>query len=370
MERVQQVAGIEAGLRHLGHSVGCYTSPHIVHYRERIRINGADASDAAIIGGFERVKQAQGDTRLTYFEFATLGALATFSEAELDYAVLEIGLGGRLDAVNVIDADLAVITTIGMDHQEYLGDDRETIGREKAGIMRQDQVVVCSDRNPPNSISETAKALDVSLLRIGDDYDVVQDPDTAQWRYRFGDHDLEFPVRLNGAHLATNLAGAMTAVTSIYEGAGSDPSSLARVVASTLLPGRLQMVRDAPRVYLDVGHNPLAAEAINAFLEREGLTNAHGVIAMLSDKDAEGVALALSDQVSHWYCAGLDVPRGQDGEDLAARIRSVVPSHPVESHCDVPGAIDAAIQNASDNDTVVIFGSFHTVELAAKYFDI
>jgi dihydrofolate synthase/folylpolyglutamate synthase len=367
------VAGIEAGLLLQGHSAGCYTSPHIVHYRERIRLNGVDATDSAIIEGFEAVHEAQGETRLTYFEFATLGAFATLSGAGLDFAVLEIGLGGRLDAVNVIDADLAVITTIGMDHQEYLGDDREAIGRETAGIMRKGQTVICSDRNPPASVSKAAKSMNACLLRIGDDYDVMPLQDHSQfapWQYRLGNEKVEFPVSPNLAHLADNLAGALTAVIKVTAGADRNRGELAQAVASSQSPGRLQKVKEEPAVFLDVGHNPLAAKAVGEFLVRDGRSHCHAVVAMLADKDAEGVAIAMGEQVSQWYCAGLDVSRGQTGEELAARIRTILPGSGIESYPDVHSALDAALRTAGEEDTVIVFGSFYTVEQAMDYFGI
>lgn len=366
------VAGIEAGLLHLGRKVGCYTSPHLVHYNERIRINGRNADEATIIDGFEQVSEAQGDTRLTYFEFATLAAFATMANAGLDVAVLEIGLGGRLDAVNVIDAEVGVITTIGIDHQEFLGADRESIGREKAGIMRQDQVVICSDREPPISIFDAAEILNSKLIRIGADYEVSREPadvDPGQWRYFYADESVEFPVRPNLAHLADNLAGALTAIIKAEPDARQQLEKLARAVAATRVTGRLQQILSAPDVFLDVGHNPLAAGAVRDFLRRDDRTGCLAVIAMLDDKDAEGVAAVMGEQVSSWYCAGLDVARGQSGEKLAGRIQAVLPGSMVETHEDVAAAIESAMQNANSDDTVLVFGSFLTIEQAMKYFE-
>lgn len=366
------VAGIEAGLIHLGRKVGCYTSPHILHYRERIRINGADADESAIVAGFEAVEAAQGDTRLTYFEFATLAAIATMDRARLDVAVMEVGLGGRLDAVNVIDADIGVITAIGIDHQEYLGSDRETIGREKAGIMRDGQVVVCSDREPPLSIFDVAEALSARLIRLGADFEVTrgnETPDSAPWTYFYGDESVGFPVRDSAAHLADNLAGALTAVIMAEPRARDRLGELAVVVAQSRTRGRLELVSTRPDVILDVGHNPLAAGAVSEFLRREGRERCRVVIAMLSDKDAESCGRLLDDRVAHWSCAGLEGPRGQSGAQLAARIRSVVKNDHVESFNTVSEALDSALRISASSDTVLVLGSFLTVAEAMDYFD-
>jgi dihydrofolate synthase/folylpolyglutamate synthase len=366
------IAGIEAALIHLGRRVGCYTSPHLLRYQERIRINGSDADERTIVTGFEAVDAARQDTRLTYFEFATLAAFATMEMAQLDVAILEVGLGGRLDAVNVIDADLGVITAIGIDHQEFLGDNRESIGYEKAGIMRPGQIVVCSDREPPESVFEAADKLDVRLICIGSDFEVSRETESGQprhWRYFYADESMDFPVSIDAAHLADNLAGALTAVLSSEPTAQPRLQELAAVVAGCRVKGRLDQVATAPDVFVDVGHNPLAALAIRDFLEHRACTNCVAVIAMLDDKDAEGVVTTLGDYISRWYCAGIDGPRGQTAESLADRIRRVLPNAGVVDHPNVAMAIDSAMRDSGSRDTLLIFGSFLTAAEAIRHFE-
>ena len=357
------VAGIDAAFRFLGRRVGSYTSPHLVRYSERIRIGGDEAGDEAIIDGFEAVEAAAGDTRLTYFEFATLAALATLSRAALDFAVLEIGLGGRLDAVNVLDANVAVITPIGLDHQEYLGNDRDSVGREKAGILRPGQTVVCSDRDPPDSVYSTADRLDARLIRIGADFDISHDRDAHAvplWRYFFADLEAAMPIAMAGAHQADNLAGALTAVLVSEPEASARLDELAVAVAGSRLRGRLERVSDDPEIIVDVGHNPLAAMVIAEFLDGRDGKPCLVVLGMLHDKDAEGVAKHLGDRVSAWYCGGLLGPRGQTGEDLALRVRAALPQAAVGAYPTVATALDAAIDDAGQGGLVLVFGSFHT----------
>lgn len=366
------VAGIEAAFLSLGRRVGSYTSPHLVRYNERIRINGEEAGDGVIVAGFEAAEAAAGDTRLTYFEFATLAAFASLSLEALDFAVLEIGLGGRLDAVNLLDADVGVITPIGIDHQEYLGSDRESIGREKAGIMRTGQAVVCSDRDPPESVFATADGLGARLIRIGADFDVSRESDpggVGTWRYYFADLEAAMPVAMPGSHQADNLAGALTAVLMSEPGARPRVAALARAVAGSRVRGRLEQISVDPEVIVDVGHNPLAARVIGEFLDLRGAPSCRAVLGMLRDKDAESVARTLGDRVSAWYCAGLEGPRGQSGEDLAARVRAARTRADVGAYPTVARALDAAIGDAGREGLVLAFGSFYTAAQAIMHLE-
>ncbi|HKJ16468.1 MAG TPA: bifunctional tetrahydrofolate synthase/dihydrofolate synthase [Xanthomonadales bacterium] len=364
------IAGIESALLHLGRRVGCYTSPHLLRFEERVRVNGQDSDEKSIIQGFEAVETARENTRLTYFEFVTLAAIWTLYQARLDVAILEVGLGGRLDAVNIIDADVAVITAIGIDHQEFLGNDRESIGYEKSGIMRSGQTVICSDRQPPDSVFTVANDLNARLIRIGADFEVSRDisPGPDHWNYYFADESVDFPVPARTPHLAENLAGALTAVITSEAGLQDQLQALANVVASSRVRGRLEQVGSKPQIILDVGHNPLAAEAIREFLIPRQKLNCIAVLAMLRDKDAEGVVSILDNVVTRWHCAGLSGSRGQSGPDLEKRVRTVLPDAELESHQDVSAAIRTAMAEAGVDDTILIFGSFLTVEQATRYF--
>lgn len=366
------VAGIEAGLTALGHRVGCYTSPHILRYNERIRIDGSDADDNAIVEGFERVEAAlDNDTHLTYFEFATLGAFATMARSRLDFAVLEVGLGGRLDAVNILDADLAVITPIGIDHQAYLGVDREAIGREKAGVMRRGQTVVCSDRQPPDSVFEAATERGARLIRIGADFDVSRDPGDAEqsWQYYFGDRTVALRIAMGGAHQADNLAGALTAVLQCDPTAQERLGEIAAAVAQCRVRGRLERVADRPCVIVDVGHNPMAAVVIRDYLDAQGAGRCRAVLATLEDKDVEGLVSILDGHVAKWYCAGLTGPRGQAADAIAGRLGNALPDAQLAVRETVPEALDAALADAQGDGVVLVLGSFLTAGQAIAHIE-
>lgn len=366
------VAGIQAGLTTLGYRVGCYTSPHILRFNERIRIDGSDADDNAIVEGFERVEAAlDDDTHLTFFEFVTLGAFATMAGSGLDFAVLEVGLGGRLDAVNIVDADLAVITPIGLDHQAHLGDDREAIGREKAGVMRRGQAVVCSDRNPPDSVLETATERGAKLIRIGADFDVSRDPGDAgqSWQYFFGDRTAALHIAMGGAHQADNLAGALTAVLSCDPTAQERLGEIAAAVAQCRVRGRLERVGDRPCVIVDVGHNPLAAVVIRDYLDSQGARRCRSVLATLEDKDVEGLVSILDGHVTKWYCAGLTGPRGQSAEAIAGRIGNALPEAKLAVRETVAEALDAALADARGEGVVLVLGSFLTAGQAIAHIE-
>jgi len=366
------VAGIEAGLHRLGHRVGSYTSPHLLRYNERIRIACQEADEDAIVEGFEKVESALGDTRLTYFEFGTLGAIATMSREALDFAVLEVGLGGRLDAVNIIDAELAVITPIGLDHQEYLGNDRESVGHEKAGVMRRGQTVVCSDRNPPESVLAGASGLGVRLISIGVDFDVSRKEggwSGSEWKFFYADVSETLPIAMSGAHQGDNLAAALTTTLLVDDFAYTRLDDVAAAIAACRVRGRLELVAEDPDVVVDVGHNPLAAEAIRRYLDGQGRPICRAVLGMLRDKDVEGVARVLEDHVAEWYCTGLETDRGQSGEQLAARLSVALPSARVQICPSVASALDVAVQHARENDLVLAFGSFVTAGEAITHIE-
>ncbi len=351
----------------LGYSFGCYTTPHLLRYNERIQINGIEATDSQLINAFEQVETARDDVSLSYFEFGTLVAIFLLNNAKLDFAVMEIGLGGRLDAVNILDTDCAVITNVGLDHQEYLGDDRESIGREKAGIIRRNVPLVCGELDPPVSVMAEAAHLQAPVFRLGRNFFSDYGPEDI--RYTGYETEIRIPrPAMIGLHQVNNQATALTALLQLLPQASDRVDRLVQGLIQVSLPGRLQQVSVHPRVYVDVGHNLLAAEAVvkvlGEFRDQDAKFNCHCVIGMLADKDQVAVAQILDPLVSSWYCAGLAGERGQTGDQLAAGIKSGAIGTDIRSFPDVDRALDAAL-NAIDGEStssacILVFGSFLT----------
>ncbi len=357
------VAFIEAIARAAGLRVGAYTSPHLQRYNERVRIEGEDASDVALVEALEAVDAVRGDTPLTYFEYTTLAALWLFERADLDLVVLEVGLGGRLDATNLVDADVAVITTVDLDHQDYLGDDREVIGAEKAGIARAWKPLVLGDDDPPSSVLRHAYTIGASALRIGCDF-FFEPLDATQWRWRDVDvvFDLPRPAHLTAPVQLRNAAVAIAALRATPF--DIDETAMARGLRSARVRGRLQTVeRDGVRILVDVAHNPQAARALAEWLRatREPGSRTLAVYAALRDKDAAGVVDALAENIDAWHLAGLGAhgARGGDVAELASRLQHTA-ARAAERYEDAGAALQAALQQARAGDRVLVFGSFHT----------
>jgi dihydrofolate synthase/folylpolyglutamate synthase len=348
----------------LGFPSGTYTSPHLLRYNERVRIGDAEVTDAELLQAFAQVEAARGATSLTYFEFGTLAAFVLLGRARLDFALLEVGLGGRLDAVNLIDTDCAVITPIGLDHQEYLGPDRESIGREKAGILRRGRPLVCGESEPPRSVLETAGRLSAPVRRLDHDFWIAEREGGLHWRGPEGSVDLPRPP-MPGAHQSANLATAIAAVAALAPEALRRPDALAAAIGTVRVPGRLQAVRDHPLVLLDVGHNPLAAQAVASALRELGIRPAICVLGMLRDKDAGAVVAALDASVDLWYCAGLAGERGRSAEDLAREVAAVSGAGRVRAFPEVGSGLRAALQAVSADQSILVFGSFRTAAQAA-----
>jgi dihydrofolate synthase / folylpolyglutamate synthase len=356
------VAFIEAIARAAGLKVGTYTSPHLLRYNERVRIDGREASDAELVAAFEAVEAARADTSLTYFEFGTLAALWLFQRSDLDLAVLEVGLGGRLDAVNLVDADVAVITTVDIDHVDWLGNDRESIGFEKAGIARAWKPLVLGEIDSPSSVLRHAYAIGANAIRLGSDF--FHEPvDAMHWRWRDAGFGIELPIPALAAPVQrANAATAIAALRALD--IGLPDTALAAGVAAAMLPGRLQRFEVAGTpVIVDVGHNPQAARELAAWLQSEP---AHGrtlaVFAALADKDVDGIVNALEDAVSRWFLAGLEsvAGRGQSVDEFAARLAETAAAGG-SRHASVSAALDAARAQADTGDRILVFGSFHTV---------
>jgi dihydrofolate synthase / folylpolyglutamate synthase len=364
------VAFIEAIARAAGWRVGAYTSPHLLAYNERVRIDGRDVSDAELVGAFETVEAARGDTTLTYFEYGTLAALWLFARARLDLAVLEVGLGGRLDATNTVEPDVAVITTVDLDHQAFLGDDREAIGREKAGIARAGRPLVLGEDDPPASVLRHAYAIGAPAIRANCDF--FFEPlapggrsDARDWCWHEPGYAVELPrPALDAPAQRRNAATAIAALRAL--GGRLPKAAIAQGVATAHVPGRLQrMERDGVELLLDVGHNPQAARELAAALAaRPAAGRTFAVYAALRDKDASAVVSALAGRIDAWHLAGLDAGgRGQDAAALAARLQGSA-AQGGRRHPDVAMALRAAIAQARPGDRILVFGSFHTVAAA------
>ena len=354
------VAFAQALLTAEGGRTGTYTSPHLVDYNERIRIDGEPVSDAAIMTAFDRIDRARGGVTLTYFEFGTLAAIEVFRRAAVDAAVLEVGIGGRLDAVNLFDADAAVITPIDIDHVRWLGPDRESIGREKAGILRPGRPAVIADREPPESLVAEAERIGAPCLLLGRDFDAV--PAADGWRWQVPEGGLEgLPAPpLSGRFQLDNAAAALTALDAIGRLPGA--AAVRRGIASTRLAGRFQVLPGEVPIVLDIAHNPHAARSLATTLRASRTPGREIAVAgLLEDKDAAGVVEATADVFDRWYVAQPAGARGGSAEGLARTVRGRVRGTLVEVCDDVPGALDRARGAARRGDRIVVFGSCYTV---------
>lgn len=356
------LAMLEAILDAAGYRVGAYTSPHMVSYNERVRIGMQPASDARLCDAFERVEHARGDTPLTYFEFGTMAALQLFREEGLDVAVLEVGLGGRLDAVNVLDADVAMVTSVGIDHTRWLGDDRERIGREKAGIFRGGRPAICVDPDPPASILQSANAVGAQLLRVGQDFSV--EAQAGSWCWRSPQRvrvSLPHPA-MRGAHQLRNAAGALMALETLAARLPVTQADVRSGLLTAVLPGRFQTLPGLPVRVLDVAHNPQAASVLAETLKQQPVTGrTYAVIGMLQDKPVAEAMAAMAGVVDRWYLATLAAERGATATQLHAALEASGSAAPAARYDDVPSAYRAACAAACERDRVVVFGSFYTV---------
>ncbi len=364
------VAFIEAIARAAGLRVGAYTSPHLLRYNERVRIDGSDASDADLVAAFERIevaRMADGEPiPLTYFEYGTLAALSLFEQAKLDLAILEVGLGGRLDAVNIVDADVAVITTVDLDHQDWLGADREAIGLEKAGVMRAGKPVVLGERDPPSSVLQHAYRIGASAIRASCDY-LVDEADGG-WRWREPGYEIGLPEpALDAPAQRANAAAAIASLRALP--LQIPDAAIVEGVRSARLPARMQrIVHDSVEIVIDVAHNPQAATQLARWLAAHPATGStHAVFSALGDKDLAGIVAPLRDRVARWWLCGLhDSPRGLGGEALAERLRDRLPEPTVSVLPDVAQALAAARAATTAGDRILVFGSFHTAADALR----
>ncbi|TMG82552.1 MAG: bifunctional tetrahydrofolate synthase/dihydrofolate synthase [Betaproteobacteria bacterium] len=353
-------------LRCAGYRVGTYTSPHLLRYNERVRLDGVDASDDALCTAFAAVEAARGDTALTYFEFGTLAALWLFAHARLDALVVEVGLGGRLDAVNIVDADVAVVTTIDIDHVDYLGATRDEIGREKAGIFRAGRTAVCGERDPPQSVLAFAASMGAKLLRIGVDYDFdAKDHQWSYWGPGGARHGLPHPA-LRGVYQLANAATALTALDALRERLPVGMGAIREALVSVELPGRFQVLPGRPVTVLDVAHNPQSARVLSEALAAMGFhRQTRAVFGVMADKDIDRIIAAVKGRVDDWHVATLPSPRGATAQRLRERLESAgVASAAIREFEDAGDAYLAARGASGEADRIIVFGSFLTVAAA------
>jgi dihydrofolate synthase/folylpolyglutamate synthase len=354
-------AMLEAILRAGGYRTGLYTSPHLLRYNERVRIAGVEATDEALVASFEAVEAARGGVPLTYFEYGTLGALWLFARERLDALVLEVGLGGRLDAVNAVDPDCAVLTSVGIDHVDFLGDTREAIGREKAGIFRAGRPAVVADPDPPASVLAT----DARLLRIGRDFGYVNRGTQWTWWGPSGRRSGLAHPALRGTIQLRNASAALAALDCLRERIPVAAQDVRRGLAEVTVPGRFQVLPGRPQVILDVAHNPEAAAVLAENLGAGGFApETIAVLGMLKDKDVAGVVRAVAPRFTRWHLATLPGPRGASAAELAAALAAENVRAPRSEHPSVAAALAAAKSEAAENDKIVVFGSFLTVASA------
>ena len=352
-----------------GFKVGTLTSPHLLRYNERIAVNTRPVEDAAIVASFERIEAARAGISLTYFEFNTLAAVDIFIREKVDVMVLEVGLGGRLDAVNVFDADCAVVTSVDLDHQAFLGDTVEQVAFEKAGVFRSGKPAICGQTPPPESLHRHAGEIGAELLLIKRDFD-FSTLENVQWSYRYHPQNsdgrtrnrnaLPFPA-LRGAYQLSNAACALTVLECLGDRLPVDIAAIKRGLLLVENPGRFQVLPGRPLTVLDVGHNPHAARALRRSLINLMFAEKRtAVFSILADKDIDGVLDIVKDQFDEWHIAPLDVPRGMTAEALVRKLSE----HGIENvkvFENIEKAYRAALEKAGENDRIVVFGSFHTV---------
>ena len=360
-------AMLEAVALAAGYRVGLYIKPHLVHFEERCRINGEMASAESLLPHFAAVEAARGQVTLTWFEFTTLAIMRALAQAPLDLVILEVGMGGRLDAVNVVDADCALITSIALDHTEFLGDNREDIGREKAGIMRAGRPVVVSDPQPPASLQARADALGAELWQLGRDFNCQGDKQQWAWRGRSQRFSgLAYPA-LRGANQLLNAAGVLAVFEALRERLPINAQAVRNGLAVVELPGRFQIVPGQPTLVLDVAHNPQSVAALALNLDQMGyFPETHAVFGAMRDKDLAGLLAHLAPLVNHWHLTDLPTPRAARAADLAELVRTTCgPRAPAKLsttlHASPDAALRAAAAAADPADRIIVFGSFFTV---------
>ena len=359
-------AMLESILMQGGYRVGLYTSPHLIHFNERARINGVSVTDQEFVDSFQSVEVARKEISLSYFEFTMLGCMKIFADARLDVVILEVGLGGRLDAVNIFDADVAIITSVDIDHVEYLGNTREAIGFEKAGIFRTGKTAICSDPQPPQTVIDHAREIDADLWLFGRDFNYAGDK--LQWNYAGRQqrrNSLAYPS-LRGANQLLNASAALAALEALKDRLPLGAQEVRNGLVMVDLPGRFQVLPGKPTVVLDVAHNPHAAATLQQNLGNMGFHPfTYAVFGAMVDKDISGIIQQLKDQIDHWCVTDLPLPRAASAEYLKDQLieQSVLndKEKSIQTFDDPAAAYNYALSKAGENDRIAVFGSFLTV---------
>ncbi len=356
------VAMLEAILLAAGYQTGAYTSPHLQRYNERIRIAGKEIDDLSLCSAFAAVDAARGSVSLSYFEFGTLAALQLFNQASLDIAILEVGLGGRLDAVNILDSDVALITSIDIDHRAWLGSDRETIGQEKAGILRAARPAICSDANPPRSIANRARELDAHWSCLGVQFSYQAMATSWRWQGTASTYeDLPLPA-LTGQHQLDNAAGVLMVLEALADRHPVSRAAIEQGLQTGELSGRCQILSGVVELVFDVAHNTASAGRLARVLRDHAIHGAtYLVLGMLDDKDIAAFTAALADRVDYWYLASLGGDRGLSASHLQDRMSCPQVDSKVRCFPDTATALQQAKTDAASGDRIVVSGSFVTV---------
>ena len=363
-------AMLESIYLNAGYRVGAYVSPHLIRYNERVRVNQQEITDEALIDAFSAVETAREEVVLTYFEMGTLAAMWHFAQTNLDVVILEVGMGGRLDAVNAFEPTCSIVTSVDLDHIDYLGDTREKIGFEKAGIYRAGKVAICGDDHPPSSLIGFANEIEADLHLIKRDFSVLKKP--AGWQYVSGELALLLPcLALQGDFQLNNAACAICAVQNLNHLLPVSLDSIGHALENVSLLGRFYTLRKEPEIIVDVAHNPQAAKSLAHNLEQntcKGRTL--GVFAMLADKDIAQVVRELSSQINIWYLADTHNPRGAKAQDLQLYLQPQTENGLTKCFDNVASALRTACIEASKNDRIIVFGSFYTVADAIEVLTV
>jgi len=366
------VAILDSIYRAAGYKTGCYTSPHLLRYNERICLGGSQSSDEDLCEAFAAIDHARGDISLTYFEFGTLAAAYLFKKHQVDVAIFEVGLGGRLDAVDLWDASIALITNVDIDHVDWLGDDREQIGVEKAGIMRKGQTVVCGDTNPTESMRSEATRIGANLLQLGADFSWAKDSGSNHWTYieNNGEAVTYASPYLRGKFQLNNASSAITLVNNFKHQLPITEEQIKQGLSQASVLGRLQKLADSPEILVDVAHNPQSAKALGEYLSNnpiQGRTVA--LFSALIDKDLEGIVTPVSEYFDEWHLVQLHGPRAYNNDQLLDELNAFGLQKTFKKHADFETALKFLQNHLKSQDRVVAFGSFLVVSGVMQGFN-
>ena len=353
---------LESIYKEAGYKVGCYTSPHFLYFNERIKIQADPVSDDLICEAFKKIESARKEISLTYFEYSTIAAMIIFADADLDIAILEVGLGGRLDAVNVFDSDCAIVTSIDLDHMDYLGHTREAIGFEKAGIYRANKIAICGDFDPPQSLIKYCESIHAELKMIGKDFAYEAHHDSFDFSIESSFVMNIILPKLQGDFQLANASSALMAVKIMEDQLPLTEAAIQQGIASALLPGRFQEVKINPSLILDVAHNPHAAKSLRDNLRTHSVSGKTiAVFSILRDKDILGVVAAVSLDIDAWYIAEIENERAANIDTICKAIQKVNPSAHIVTFKNIQEAYQFASNEVERNDRIIAFGSFYTV---------